>query len=108
MRETSTLTRPLCIAQHFVERLHERFPGVRITEGQLQRELAHADWYPAEGGDHVFYALRRLAGHVVALVVAFERGAAHLVTVYEPRPGWEQRLAAMRPWPLSVVLACSP
>lgn len=102
-------TTTLCIrpARHFVQRLHERLPGAKVTEGELQRSLTRADWYPASGYDRAFYAICRIAAYRVALVVAIEAGLAHLVTVYEPRKGWERRLKGARPWPLQVVLAVS-
>lgn len=105
MRPTPARTTcPVRIARHFLDRLHERFPGVALTEGALQAELAAAKWYPAEG-QGTYYALGQLAGRAVAMVVALNDGLANLVTVYEPRPGWERRLEGARPWTLGLVLA---
>lgn len=94
---------PLRPAAHFTQRLHERLPEVKTTEGEIQRALTQAEWYPAGGHDGAYYALCRLGGRRVALVVALERGIAHLVTVYEPKPGWDKRLGHARPWPYELV-----
>ena len=67
--------------------------------------MARAEWYPADGGAHSYYALCRISGRVLTLVVAIQQGLAKLITVYEPRGGWDKRLPHARPWPLNVVLA---
>lgn len=99
------LTKPLRIAQHFLDRLRERFPEARLTEGRLADELAHADWYPA-GGD-AYYAVRRIGAQLAVLVVKVHQDLVDLVTIYEPKPGWDRRLENARPWPMSLVLATS-
>lgn len=98
-------TCPLRVAHHFIDRLHERFPDITLTEGRLQQELARAEWYPSEREDHSYYALCRIGGRLMTLVVALRQGLADLITVYEPGPGWHRRVSQVRPWPLSVVLA---
>lgn len=99
---TQRLTKPLRIATHFLDRLHERFPEARLTEGRLSDELARADWYPA-GGD-AFYAVRRIGAKLAVLVVRIERDLVDVVTIYEPRPGWERRLDGAHPWPATLAL----
>lgn len=105
MRQNATPACPLRVARHFVERLHERFPDITITEGQLQQELARAEWYATGGGAHSYYALCRISGRVLTLVVALQQGLVNLITIYEPGGGWDKRLPNARPWPLNVVLA---
>ena len=105
MRQNASPTCPLRVARHFVERLHERFPDVTLTEGQLQEELVRAEWYPAGGAERSYYAVCRFRGRLVTLVVALRQGLADLITVYEPKPGWDRRLQNARPWPFAVVLA---
>ena len=107
MRQNASLTCPLRVARHFVERLHERFPDITLTEGQLQQELARAEWYPSAGPDRSYYAVCRLRGRLVTLVVALQQGLADLITVYEPKSGWDRRISNLAPWPFSVVAALS-
>lgn len=97
------LNKPLRIATHFLDRLRERFPEARLTEGKLADELAHADWYPA-GGD-AYYAVRRIGAQLAVLVVKIHADLVDVVTIYEPRPGWDRRLAGVHPWPASLVLS---
>ena len=97
------LSKPLRIASHFLDRLRERFPEARLTEGRLSEELAQAEWYPA-GGD-AFYAVRRIGAHLAVLVVKIHEDLVDVVTIYEPRPGWARRLESARPWPAALVLA---
>ena len=96
------LTKPLRIATHFLDRLRERFPEAGLTEGRLSEELARADWYPA-GGD-AYYAVRRLGSQLAVLVVKIHQDLVDVVTIYEPRPGWDRRIAQIHPWPASLVL----
>lgn len=96
------LTKPLRIATHFLDRLRERFPEANLTEGRLSEELARADWYPA-GGD-AFYAVRRIGAQLAVLVVKIHQDLVDVVTIYEPRPGWDRRLENAHPWPASLVL----
>lgn len=106
MSPTRSPELPLRIARHFLDRLHERFPQLALTEGSLARELRAADWYPA--GGRAFYAVRRLGGEVAVLVVEVQDGLLDLVTIYPPKRGWDSRLANARPWPFALVaLACS-
>lgn len=99
------LSKPLRIANHFLKRLRERFPEARLTEGRLSEELAQADWYPAADG--AYYAVRRLGQHLAVLVVRIRLDLVDVVTIYEPKPGWETRFANVRPWPANVVVASS-
>lgn len=99
------LSKPLRLATHFLDRYRERFPDARLTEGRLSEELALADWYPA-GGD-AYYAVRRIGRQLAVLVVKVHRDLIDLVTIYEPKPGWERRLQNARPWPATLVLATS-
>lgn len=95
------LSQPLRIANHFLDRLRERFPEARLTEGRLSEELAQADWYPA--GDGAYYAVRRFGAQVAVLVVKMHSDLVDVVTIYEPKPGWDRRLGNARPWPYSLV-----
>lgn len=99
------LTKPLRIATHFLDRLRERFPEAHLTEGRLSEELARADWYPA-GGD-AFYAVRRIGAQLAVLVVKIHQDLVDVVTIYEPKPGWDRRLENAHPWPASLVLGTS-
>jgi hypothetical protein len=106
MSHTRSPELPLRTGRHFLDRLHERFPKARLTEGGLARELRAADWYPA--GGRVFYAVRRLGNELAVLVVEVRDGLLDLITIYQPKPGWDARLAHARPWPFALVaLTCS-
>ena len=97
------LTKPLRIAPHFLDRLRERFPEARLTEGKLSEELAQADWYAAGGS--AYYAVRRLGAQLAVLVVKIHEDLVDVVTIYEPKPGWERRLGHVHPWPAALVVA---
>jgi hypothetical protein len=100
MRQSLTAIRPTA---HFIHRLHERFPGVKTTEGELARTLAEAEWYA--GGGRCFYAIRQLGGRLVVFVAAVREGLVELVTLYEPKAGWDRRLSQERPWPFALIVA---
>lgn len=92
---------PLRLADHFLDRLHERFPELSLTEGSLARELRAAEWYPA--GGRAFYAVRRFGERVAVMVVELREGLMDLITIYQPRTAWDLRLTSTRPWPFALV-----
>lgn len=102
MRENTAALR---LTSHFLQRFRERLPNARVTEGDLSRGLADAGWYA--GGGRSYYALQRIAGHLVVLVVEVREGLIELITIYEPKPDWDRRLGAAKPWPMTLVLAAS-
>lgn len=93
----------LRVNRHFLERLHERFPRVDLTEGQLAQELEGAGWYPA--GGRAFYVLQKFGDELAVIVVEVREGLLDLLTVYPPNRNWDLRLRGLRPWPFALVAA---
>lgn len=86
---SATRLRP---SEHFLRRLHARFPELRITESRLLRELLEAEWYSAGESGPIYYVPVRTPHRVAIFVVALELSTLVLLTVYEPSPGWARRL----------------
>lgn len=94
----------IAASDHFLRRLHARFPELRLTESRLLVELHEAEWYAASGGENVYYVPIRMRQRTAVFVVAREREALALLTVYEPVNGWDRRLGASRGCPGKVVI----
>jgi len=95
------------LSEHFLRRLHSRFPELKLTESRLAAELASAIWYAAPGADNMYYVLWKPARRTCVFVLANDRGRVSVLTVYEPTAGWQERLRGSHGCPGQVVLASS-